>query len=179
MDSEVGFTHCGGLDESNSRQRGSATKTVLGMKLKMMGAAAAAMPNTAIGIAHPRLLVRGALTVGAGSGTISSCVNITEVTTAAGWIAGLAIVALIAAGWRKPARATADPARARRPSSAPAGLEVAEIKATMARRTPWWRRLWSVVAGSILAVWVGAVVATIIGFGTAALVITLTNMLKR
>lgn len=149
------------------------------MKLKTTGVAAAAMPNTASGTAHSRLLVRGALTAGAGSGTISSCVSITEVTTAAGWIAGLAIVALIAAGWRKPARATADPARARRPSSAPVGVEVSEIKAPMAHRSPWWRRLWSVVAGSVLAIWVGAVLATIIGIGTAALIITLTNMLKR
>jgi len=179
MASDVGFTHSDGLDESNSRQRASSMKTELGMKLKTTGAAAAAMPTAASGIAHRRLLERGALTAGAGSGTISSCVNITEVTTAAGWIAGLAIVALIAAGWRKPARATADPARARRPLSAPAGVEVSEIKAPMARRSPWWRRLWSVVAGTVLAVWVGAVLATIIGIGTAALVITLTNMLKR
>jgi hypothetical protein len=106
-------------------------------------------------------------------------VNITEVTTAAGWIAGLAIVALIAAGWRKPARATADPGRARRPLDAPAGLEVTEMQAPLARRSRWWRRLWSLVASSVLAVWVGAIVATIVGFGTAMLVITLTNMLKR
>jgi hypothetical protein len=106
-------------------------------------------------------------------------VSITEVTTAAGWIAGLAIVALIATGWRKPARATADPARARRPASAPTGLQVAELKAPMARRSPWWRRLWSVLAGSVLAIWIGAVVATILGFGTAWLVITLTNLLKK
>ncbi|MGB8859340.1 MAG: hypothetical protein WCC60_08790 [Ilumatobacteraceae bacterium] len=105
--------------------------------------------------------------------------SITEVTTAAGWIAGLAIVALIAAGWRKPARATADPARARRQATAPTGLEVAEVRATLARRSPWWRRLWSLLASSVLAVWVGAVMATIIGFGTAWLVITLTDMLKR
>jgi hypothetical protein len=179
MASDVGCTHSGGLDESNSRHRSSATKTVLGMKLKTTGVAASATPTTASGIAQRRWLVRGALTAGAGSGTISSCVSITEVTTAAGWIAGLAIVALIAAGWRKPARATADPARARRPFSAPAGVEVKEIKTPMARRSPWWRRLWSIVAGSVLAVWVGAVLATIIGIGTAALVITLTNMLKR
>lgn len=110
---------------------------------------------------------------------MSDCVSITEVTTAAGWITGLAIVALIATGWRKPARATADPARARRPMRAPTGLEVDEVKAPWAHRARWWRRLWSVVAGSVLAVWIGAVVATIIGFGTAYLVITLTNMLKR
>ncbi len=49
----------------------------------------------------------------------------------------------------------------------------------MARRSPWWRRLWSVVAGSALALWVGAVVATVLGFGIAWLVITLTDLLKQ
>lgn len=53
------------------------------------------------------------------------------------------------------------------------------MKAPLARRSRWWRRLWSVVASSVLAVWVGALVATIIGFGTAWAVITLTDMLKR
>jgi hypothetical protein len=106
-------------------------------------------------------------------------VNISEVTTAAGWIAGLAIVALIAAGWRKPARATADPARARRPLRAANGLEVAELRAPAAPRTRWWRRLWSIVASSVLAIWVGAIAATVIAFGTAWIVITLTDMLKQ
>jgi len=152
---------------------------VLGKKLNTNGAKAAVMPTTAIGTAHQRCSRRGALTATAGSGTISSCVSITEVTTAAGWISGLAIVALIATGWRKPARATADPARARRSASAPVGLEVAEIKAPMARRTPWWRRVWSVLAASALAVWVGALLATAVGFGVAWLVITLTDLLKQ
>jgi hypothetical protein len=53
------------------------------------------------------------------------------------------------------------------------------MQAPLARRSRWWRRLWSLVASSVLAVWVGAIVATIVGFGTAMLVITLTNMLKR
>lgn len=114
-----------------------------------------------------------------GSGTISSCVNIAEITTAAGWMVGLAIVALIATGWRKPARATADPARARHPLRAPTGLEVAELRAPIAKRSPWWRRLWSVVASSVLALWVGAIAATIIGFGLAWGVITLTDMLRK
>lgn len=105
--------------------------------------------------------------------------SVTEVTTAAGWIAGLAIVALIATGWRKPARATADPARAWRPVRAPVGLELREVKAPMAQRSPWWRRLWSVVASAVLAVWVGAILATVIGFGTAWIVITLTDLLKK
>jgi hypothetical protein len=106
-------------------------------------------------------------------------VNVTEVTTAAGWIAGLAIVALIATGWRKPARATADPARARRPRRANPGVEVDAIDTPIASGTPWYRRVWALVAGSALAIWVGAAAATIVGFGGAYLVITLTHMLKR
>jgi len=110
---------------------------------------------------------------------MSDCVNVTEVTTAAGWIAGLAIVALIATGWRKPARATANPARARRPRRANPGVEVAAVDTPIGVSTPWYRRLWALVAGSALALWVGAATATIIGFGGAYLVITLTRMLKR
>jgi hypothetical protein len=98
-------------------------------------------------------------------------VNVTELTTAAGWIAGLAILALIASGWRKPARATADPARD------PA--ELVEQKMPLAENTPLWRRLRAVVASSVLAVWIAAIAATAIAFGAAWLVITLTDMLKK
>ena len=42
-----------------------------------------------------------------------------------------------------------------------------------------FRRVWSVFASGVLAVWVGAVLATVIGFGIAYFVITLTHMLKR
>jgi len=45
--------------------------------------------------------------------------------------------------------------------------------------TPVLRRVWSVVAGSVLAMWVGAVLATVLGFGIAWAVITLTQMLKQ
>jgi hypothetical protein len=110
---------------------------------------------------------------------MSDCVNVTEVTTAAGWIVGLAIVALIAAGWRKPARATADPLRARRPHRASAGVELAALESPFAGPTRWWRRLWALIASSTLTVLVGAVIASAIGFGMAWMVITLTNMLKR
>jgi hypothetical protein len=110
---------------------------------------------------------------------VSDCVSVTEVSTAAGWIAGLAILALIATGWRKTARATANPARARRPDRAPAGVEVTTVQTPIAQRTPVLKRVWAVVASSALAIWVGAVVATAIGFGVAFAVITLTHMLKR
>ncbi|MEI8240583.1 MAG: hypothetical protein WCI22_14305 [Actinomycetota bacterium] len=105
--------------------------------------------------------------------------NVTEVTTAAGWIAGLAIVALIATGWRKPARATADPARARRPQLANPGVEVDELATPIGAPTHWYRRLWALVASTALMFWVAVALATVIGFGGAWLVITLTRMLKR
>jgi O-glycosyl hydrolase len=59
-------------------------------------------------------------------------------------------------------------------------LEVAELKAPACTT----HRLVAAAvvhraASSVLAVWVGAIVATIIGFGTAWIVITLTDMLKQ
>ena len=107
------------------------------------------------------------------------CVSITEVTVAAGWIAGLAILALIATGWRKTARATADPARARRPQQAEIGVEVVDLPAPIDRPTPIWRRLVAALGGTTLAVFFGAVTATFLGFGVAYAIITLTHMLKR
>lgn len=53
------------------------------------------------------------------------------------------------------------------------------MPAPLAARTRWWKRLWSVVAGSVLAVWVGAILATALGFGIAWVIITLTSMLKK
>lgn len=105
--------------------------------------------------------------------------NVTELTTAAGWIAGLAIVALIASGWRKPARAEAHPARARMQRGMPDRAHVVAESVPLAERTPLWRRVWAVVASGGLAVWVAAVIATVIAFGGAWIVITLTDLLKQ
>jgi hypothetical protein len=113
---------------------------------------------------------------------MSDCVGITEVTVAAGWIAGLAILALIATGWRKTARAAVDPARGADPavgSVGSLGAEVVEMEAPIERPTPVLRRIGAAAAGGALAVWIGAVVATVLGFGVAYGVITLTHMLKR
>ena len=98
---------------------------------------------------------------------------------AAGWIAGLAILALIATGWRKTARAAADPARAQRFDTAGSGVELTEVAAPIDRPTHVLRRVWSVVASGALAIWIGAVAATVVGFGVAYAVITLSHMLKR
>ncbi len=100
-----------------------------------------------------------------------------ELTTASAWIAGLAIVALIAAGWRKPARASAATAREGR-RSRPA-VELSETEAELHRRSGLWRRLWAVAASGGLAVVIGAVLATLVSFGVAYTVIRLTDMLRR
>jgi hypothetical protein len=106
-------------------------------------------------------------------------VSTRELTIATAWIAVLAIVALVAAGWRKPARATANPARALLPRRARVGLPVTEAEASLYRRTPLWRKLWALVAGSTMAVVTGMIAATLIGVGASWIVITLSHMLKK
>lgn len=103
-----------------------------------------------------------------------------RLTIAALLMSLLALIALMAAGWRPRARATADPAHSRHPGYEDlAALPVTELDAPLERPTPWLRRLWSVVAGFGLSLWVGAAMATVAGFGTAWLVIRLTDMLRR
>lgn len=53
------------------------------------------------------------------------------------------------------------------------------MQTPLAHRTPVYKRVWAVLASGALAIWVGAVLATAIGFGVAYAVITLTQMLKR
>ena len=102
-----------------------------------------------------------------------------ELTIATAWIAVLAIVALVAAGWRKPARATANPARALVRRRARIGLPVMEVETPLHRRTPLWRKVWALVAGSTMAVVTGMIAATLIGLGASWIVITLSHMLKK
>jgi hypothetical protein len=106
-------------------------------------------------------------------------VSTRELTIATAWIAVLAIVALVAAGWRKPARATANPARALRPRRARVGLPVAEVEVPLHRRIEWWRKIWALAAGSTMAVITGIIAATLVGFGASWIVITLSHMLKK
>lgn len=62
---------------------------------------------------------------------------------------------------------------------APSGLEVLDRQGTPYRPPRWYRRVWAAVASSVLAVWIGAVVATVIGFGLAFGVIELSEMLRK
>lgn len=95
-------------------------------------------------------------------------------------MAGLAIAALVLAGWRKNARAVPPtPRRApiiRRPW-VPVGI--AETTVPLYKRPGILRRLWAIVASSGIALVLGAVLATIVAFGLAYIVVTLTDLLKQ
>lgn len=136
-----------------------------------------ANPSSTIGTAQNRCRRDGARTVAGGAGTISLAVSLTDVTTASAWIAALAIVALIATGWRKPARATVPVPRARHDAPRRAPIEVEPIAVRPYRRTPLWRRIWAVVATSTLTAVTGAVLAIALSAAVAYVVITLTDML--
>ena len=95
-------------------------------------------------------------------------------------MAGLAMVALVLAGWRKNARATA-----RTPRGEPIlrrqwePVPIAESTTSLYKRSGPLRRLWAAVASSAIAIVIGAVLAVVIAFGSALLIITLTDLLKQ
>jgi hypothetical protein len=107
-------------------------------------------------------------------------VSVTDLTAHAGWMLGLALVALVLAGWRKNARAVP-----RIPRSEPVirrkwvPIGIAETTVSLYKRPGPIRRLWAIVVGSGIAIVVGAVLATIVAFGLAYLVTTLTDLLKQ
>jgi hypothetical protein len=94
-------------------------------------------------------------------------------------MAGLAIVALAFAGWRKTARAVPRTPRAepklRRPR-VPIGI--AEATVPLYKPPNILRRVWAAVASAGLGIIIGIVSAVIIAFGAAFIVITLTDLLK-
>jgi ABC-type nitrate/sulfonate/bicarbonate transport system permease component len=106
-------------------------------------------------------------------------VSVTDFTTAAGWMAGLAIAALIFAGWRKNARAIARTPRAEpklRQPRVPIGI--AEATVPLHKGTNPLRRIWAAAASAGLGIVIGVVTAIIIAFGSAYAVVTLTDLLK-
>lgn len=119
----------------------------------------------------------------AGCGVLSTVlfvVSVTDLTTQAGWMVALAIAALVAAGWRKTARATPRIPRREpvvRRKWVPIG--VAETTVPLYRRPHVLRRAWAIVASSGIALVLGAMLAILIAFGVSYAVITLTDLLKQ
>lgn len=134
------------------------------------------------GTAHHRCRVelRRASGIGSGGGgSVWSCVSINDLTVRMAWVAGLALVALVLAGWRKTARA--QPKAPRDPLAAPRRVphQVDHVVTEPYHRSGAVRRLWSAGAGAGLALLVGVVLATVTAFTLAVLVTTATNLLKR
>lgn len=107
-----------------------------------------------------------------------------ELTGRAALIAALAVVALVAAGWRKPARATSrsprGPLARLRPGDAPdTGVPVVRLPAEPHRRVGPLRRLFSLAATGAIAVTTGAVIAVVLAIAAVLAVIGLTDLLGR
>jgi hypothetical protein len=119
-----------------------------------------------------------------GTAIVCTCVSVTlalsvdGLTAQAAWICGLAVGALVLAGWRKPARAKSRQprgrwARERQP------ILVDHEPAPLYRRPGPIRRVGAAVASGGLAVITGAIAATVVSFGVAWTVVRLTSLLKR
>jgi hypothetical protein len=110
--------------------------------------------------------------------SVTLALSVEGLTAQAAWIAGLAVGALVLAGWRKPARAKSRRlrgswARERRP------IPVDHEPAPLYRRPGPIRWVLAAAASSGLAIVTGAVAATVVAFGVAWTVVELTSLLKR
>ena len=94
-------------------------------------------------------------------------------------MAGLAIVALVLSGWRKPARAVPRPPRREPRIGRPrVPIGIAEATVPLYRPPNPLRRAWAAFASAGLGVVIGILTAIIIAFGAAFAVITLTDLLR-
>ena len=59
------------------------------------------------------------------------------------------------------------------------GIPLEDVHAPLYRPASIWRRVWSLMAGSAIAVVTGAVLATFLGFGFAYAVVRFSDMLKK
>jgi hypothetical protein len=106
-------------------------------------------------------------------------VSVNDLTIRAAVVAGLAIVALLLTGWRKTARATPKTSRGSATEPRQVPIQVTR-QPTPAYHPPTpLRRLWAFLASSGLAAIIGAVLATVIAFATALVVMRMTDLLKQ
>jgi hypothetical protein len=112
--------------------------------------------------------------------------TVAEFTSRAAIIAALAVLALVAAGWRQTARATSRPPRGplaalgiRRPGGGPTGTPVERLPVEAHRPPSVLRRLAALVTTGAIAVTSGAVLAIVLAFAAVLAVIGLTDLLGR
>jgi hypothetical protein len=107
----------------------------------------------------------------------------TELSTRAALVVGLAIVALLLSGRRKPARAWRPTPRDRRAIALnhrgqPVVVPVDHRDARIYRRTPLWRRIVAAGGLGVITVVGGALAAVATAVGVAWLVTTVTGRLR-
>jgi hypothetical protein len=116
--------------------------------------------------------------------SVTLALSVAGITVRAGLIVGLAIVALLLTGWRKPARA--EPRSPRgvverglvyKTGPAP-GVVVDQLDTPEYRRPGLVRRVLAAVASGGIAILFGAVAAIVVAFGVAMAVTWLTDLLK-
>ena len=106
-------------------------------------------------------------------------VSVTDITTAAGWMAGLPILSLVFAGWRNNVRAIPRTPRTQPKHRRPrVPIGIAEATVPLYKAPNPIRRIWAAVASTGLAAVIGVVSAVLIAFGVSFAVITLTDLLK-
>lgn len=93
-------------------------------------------------------------------------------------MAGLAVVALLLTGWRKPARAEPRSPRVVRRRDA-GGIPVDHHDAPLYRRPGVLRRVLAAVASGGIGILTGVLAAIIASFAIAVAVIWMTNLLER
>jgi hypothetical protein len=110
--------------------------------------------------------------------SVTLALSVDGLTVRAAFIAGLAIVALLLTGWRKPARAESRSPRG--PSTRQSGgVAVDHFDAPAYRRPGLVRRVLALVASGGIGVLTGVIVAIVTSFAIAIAVIRLTNLLQQ
>jgi hypothetical protein len=109
---------------------------------------------------------------------VTLALSVDGLTVRAAFIAGLAIVALLLTGWRKPARAESRSPRgplARRDG----GVAVDHFDAPSYRRPGVVRRVLALIASGGIGVLTGVIIAIVTSFAISIAVIWLTNLLEQ
>ena len=112
--------------------------------------------------------------------SVTLALSVTGLTIKATIVAGLAIVALLLSGWRKPARAEPRSPRGERSSGhLSAAVPVDHFDTPEYKRPGPIRRALALIASGGLAVLIGVVAAIVTAFGIAVAIIRLTNLLQQ
>lgn len=119
---------------------------------------------------------------GSGGGIVGGCVSVTLALSVSGLtfraiaIIGLAVVAMLLVGWRKPAKVEPRSTRgSMRP--APVAHEVVQRPVSFYHRPNPVRRVLAFIAANAIAVLIGVITTIVLAFGAAFAIIQLTNML--